>query len=145
MKNVLFRMVAMATVTMLSGAAMAAPIDLGEVMKDMGANMVVIMKSATDVTKNAANAGLCDTVLADVVRARTVMPDSVAALPADQQQAQMSQFQAMLDKLSGQLTQLKADFVANNNAGVKADLAAIIATKGAGHKQFNPQPAQLQR
>ena len=109
---------------------------LGDIMKDMAGDLKTIISQSTDATKNADSAALCDEITAHIATARSLTPLKVGALPADQQAAQIAQFQAALDKLTSQLTQMKADFVANNNAAVANDLTAINATKVAGHKAF---------
>jgi hypothetical protein len=111
--------------------------DLAKVMDDMAANVKTITKQAPDATQNASSASLCDKVIADVAQASGLIPDTVSKLPADQQAASQQAYAALLGQLSDQLTTLKADFVAGNNTAAVSELAAINATKAAGHKQFN--------
>lgn len=132
----LFLFATLAVFAMAGMASADTDTQLGGVMKDMASNIQQITAQSTDATKNADSAHLCDLITADIATARTLTPEKIGALPSDQQPAQLAQFQAMLDKLTSEISQMKADFVANNNAAVTNDLNVINQTKIAGHKAF---------
>jgi hypothetical protein len=118
------------------GTCSVAFADLGDVMKDMASALKGITSQASDASQNASSASLCDQLAGDITTARAITPDSIAKLAAADQPAALAKYQQMLDTLLTQVGQLKADFVANNNAAVQADLDAIAQTKIAGHKAF---------
>jgi hypothetical protein len=113
--------------------------DMGPFMKDMAKNLLPIVKNANDASQNIPSAKLVDLITADISQARAIMPPLVAALPADQQQGQMAQFQQMLDQLNSLFVQLKTDLLANANSAVATDLTNINSLKTDGHNKFKPQ------
>ena len=129
--------VAMSTLMSVAQAAPAPKTaDLGAVMKDMSKQVLQIIQNSTDASKNAASAALCDALLSDIATARGVMPDKVQQLPQDQQSGQMAQYQQMIDQLSSAVTQMKTDFLGNNNSAVAQDLGQIQTLKSNGHQAF---------
>lgn len=119
-----------ASVLVFLATCSVAQADLGDVMKDMASAVKAITAS------DPASANLCDQLLGDITTARAIMPDTVQKLDQADQPAAMAKYQGMLDTLSTQVTQLKADVVANNSDAIKNDLNAIGQTKVTGHKAF---------
>ena len=130
-----YLVVATLTALSISAGALADTV-IGDAMKDMASALKTIVGQASDASQNASSAQLCDQMLKDIATARPQTPEKVANLPSDQQASQETAYQQALDQLASQVTQLKNDFVANNNAAAANDLNAINQTKIAGHKQF---------
>jgi hypothetical protein len=132
-----FNLFLVAVLSSVSVTSALANDDLAKTMDDMAANVKTITSQATNAADNASSASLCDKVIADIAQAESLVPDTVAALPAAQQAASQQAYTALLGQLSGQFSTLKADFEAGNNTAAVAELTTINATKAAGHKQFN--------
>jgi Cytochrome b562 len=115
--------------------AFAGP-DLGGVMKTMATNLGQIQQQVSDASQNASTEALCDSLNAAIEQAKTITPNKVLGMPADQQAAQTQAYVGMLGQLEGLVSQLKADLVANDNTSAAAVITQINALKVQGHTAF---------
>lgn len=126
------------TISVSAFAQTAPPATLARTMKAMSADLKAVTAQATDVSQNASSAALADDFVQLTLHAKDFVPDSIAALPADQQAGAKAQYDKMLDQAAALGTQLAAAFRANDNAQAAVILNQLVQTKRDGHDQFNP-------
>lgn len=115
--------------------AFAGP-DLGGVMKTMATNLGQIQQQVSDSTQNASTEALCDSLNAAIEQAKTITPNKVLAMPADQQAAQVVAYVSTLTQLEDFVTSLKTDLVNGDNTSASAVIPQINALKIQGHAAF---------
>ena len=115
--------------------AFAGP-DLGGVMKAMATDYAQIEQQVSDSSQNASTESLCDSLNATIDQAKTITPNKILGMPADQQPAQMQAYVQMLSQLQGLVLQLKGDLLNDNNTAAAAMIAQINAIKVQGHTLF---------
>lgn len=122
-------------ITALGLNAFAGP-DLGGVMKNMATTLSQIQQQVSDASQNTSTESLCDSLSAWIEQAKTIMPAKVAALPADQQAAQMQSYVQMLGQLEGLVGQLKGFLLNGDNTSATGMITQINQLKIQGHTAF---------
>jgi len=106
------------------------------VMKAMATDYAQIEQQVSDSSQNASTESLCDSLNATIDQAKTITPNKILGMPADQQPAQMQAYVQMLSQLQGLVLQLKGDLLNDNNTAAAAMIAQINAIKVQGHTLF---------
>jgi soluble cytochrome b562 len=118
--------------------ARAATTPLEQSMKRMATAYHALDKDlkSPDETKKADYVALAAKMKTEVQTSRTLVPKKVAAMPQDQQAAQITDFQKSLDDLSVTIDTLTTDLQASKWDAAKADIAKIKVQEDDGHKKF---------
>jgi hypothetical protein len=120
--------------------SLSAQADLKAEMKQIGSLFKALNAQANDATQDADSAAKCDQLVQLFTQAKAETPDTVAALPADQQANAEANFQAGIQKEIDDATALAAAFRANDQGQITTLLADMLQTKKDGHQTFNPPP-----
>ncbi|MHB1158080.1 MAG: cytochrome b562 [Phycisphaerales bacterium] len=109
---------------------------LHETMEQMGKLFKQIRGSLKDTTKYAAAADAAAKMEGLVLEAKTLMPEKVEKMPADQRARAMKQYRMDLCILLGHLSELESALVEGDQTKATAALAACGATMKKGHEAF---------
>ena len=93
------------------------------------------LKTPSDASK-ADYLALAATMKKEAQSSRAWVPKLVAAMPADQQPAQLAAFQKSIDDLCATIDVLRADLSASNWTDAVAQIAKLKAQEDDGHKKF---------
>ena len=137
MKNSKMSVVILSSLIALSLSAQA---DLKSEMKQIGGLFKALNAQANDATQDADSAAKCDQLVLLFTQAQAETPDTVAALPADQQASAEASYQAGIQKEIDAAKALAAAFRANDQGQITTLLADMLKTKKDGHQTFNPPP-----
>jgi hypothetical protein len=118
--------------------AQALPSTLKDTMKAMNTDLRAIAAQVNNPQANAASADLADQFVQLVLHSKNFTPDTVNALPADQQAAALAQYNQMLDQVAAMGEQLANALRAGDNAQAAALITQLNHAKNDGHDQFNP-------
>ncbi|AZZ35639.1 hypothetical protein CIK05_02095 [Bdellovibrio sp. qaytius] len=125
---------------LISASAFAAvtelPKTLSKTMKAMSADLKQVATQVADPKANENSALLSDDFVAMVIHAKDFTPDTVAALPANEQPAALAEYQLMLDQTAEVGVKLAAAFRANDNALATELLNQLSQAKKDGHTKF---------
>jgi gas vesicle protein len=123
------------SLVMMSSLAQAND-QLEDIMKGMKNKLSAVAKEIDHPEHNAASAKLSQELSDLVIEALPLVPDTVAALPEEQQKASLVRYQKMLNELLGLTRDLEATLLANKNDEAKDLLIKIKELKGLGHDEF---------
>ncbi len=112
------------------------PTTLANTMKAMAKDLKAITTQVTVADQNANSAALAEEFVQLVLHAKSFVPDTVANLPADQQDAQKAQYAKRLDEAAELGKQLVAALQANDNAKASLLLNQLVDAKKTGHSEF---------
>ena len=122
-------------------SAHAASTPLEQSMKRLATAYHALDKDlkAPDAAKKADYVALAATMKTEATAARALVPKKVAAMPADQQAAQVTAFQKSIDDLSAEIDTLSADLQAGTWDAATKDITKIKLQEDDGHKKFRVQ------
>jgi len=139
----------MVVMVMLGGRSLlqAGPVEHGdakgerlhETMEHLGKLFKQVRGSLKDSTKYAAAADAAAKMEGLVLEAKTLMPEKVEKMPADQRAGAMKQYRLNLCELLGQLSQLESALVEGDQTKATAAPDACAATMKKGHEQFREE------
>lgn len=125
---------------MAGSQAMAQNADKGEplheTMEQMGKLFKQVRGSLKDTTKYAAAADAAAKMEGLVLEAKTLMPEKVEKMPADQRADAMKQYRMDLCELLGRLSELESALVEGDQTKATAALDACGQTMKKGHGAF---------
>ena len=113
-----------------------APSTLSETMKAMDADLKTLAAQSNDVTRNPQSAALSEHFTWLVLHAKNFTPDSIAALPANEQSAAKADFDKMLQEASQMGVDLATAFRQNNNSVANNILKNLKLAKREGHDKY---------
>ncbi|MFZ3231500.1 MAG: hypothetical protein WA160_14935 [Pseudobdellovibrio sp.] len=109
---------------------------LASTMKAMSNGLKAVSAQSANTQMNENSAILVDQFILSALHAKDFIADSIASLPADQQQAAKAQYDKLLDDSAELGRQLAAAFRANNNSLATLILNQLVQNKKEGHSQF---------
>lgn len=116
--------------------AFALPATLKDNMKSMADKLKTIAAQSADPGQNEDSAKVSDDFVALVENAKTFVPPKVEKLPANEQPAQIQEYNRNLDIVIDLGKQMAAAFRANNNAKAQSILSQLADAKKQGHQKF---------
>jgi len=96
------------------------------------------LKAPVDASKPDYLA-LVDTLKAEATKARALVPQKAAALPADQQAAMVAAYQKSIDDLTATYDALSQSIQAGQWDAARATMTKILDQEKQGHKEFRVQ------
>ena len=125
------------TVAQVSVAKMQMATDLKTAMQNMGAELKIIQKQASDSTQNKASAKLADDFVANAKDVKAFLPTTITNLPLAQQQARIDLYNKLTDKSIDLGIKMSQAFSTGDNAAAVTIITELIANKKEGHFEFN--------
>jgi len=124
-------------------SAHAASTPLEQSMKRLATAYHALDKDlkAPDAAKKADYVALAATMKTEATAARALVPKKVAAMPADQQAAQVTAYQKSIDDLIASIDTLSADLQAGTWDAATKDITKIKLQEDDGHKKFRVKHA----
>jgi soluble cytochrome b562 len=119
-----------------TGLSSATPLE--QSMKRMSTaykKLTIDLKQPVDASKPDYLA-LATAMKTEAQTSRGLVPKKVAAMPQDQQAAQIADYQKSLDSLSATIDTLSADVTASNWTDANAQIAKLKQQMFDGHKKF---------
>lgn len=107
-------------------------------MKAIGKLFKGISQTASDSSKNTANAAAADQLIKLFNDVLNQVPDAISKLPAPSQAAAIADYKRLIGLEIAAATELKADFLAGNNSAAAGVIASMNNDKREGHGKFNP-------
>lgn len=127
------RLLTLMAVLLLSYSAQAK---LHDIMKDLGKNFKAVGKQVTDPSKNQNTLALVrdmESLLADALEE---IPETVAELPVDQQEAKQVEYKLQINGTLLLAQQLEKALLANDNSAAAKIAGQMSAARKKGHDEF---------
>ncbi len=121
-----------------AGVQVHANTALKETMETIGRLFKEVGKTATDSSKNSQNVQNAGQIGRLFQQSKTMMPDSIAALPADQQPQAMAEYRSALDEMTKDSQDLAQAFFTNNNSLATQILKHMSEDRKEYHRRFDP-------
>lgn len=116
--------------------ALAQSRSLGEVMGLMGRSLGAIARPVTQGSAGPQEAALARQLKVLVEEAHGILPDSVLALPAQEQEPRIQRYQQLMGELAQAAGALAAAIEASDAAKARAAMQTIMQLRNTGHQEF---------
>ena len=133
----MIRFLAATLVTLTMSFAFAGP--MKNAMRDMGKAFKKINQTIHDSSQNQNNAVLAQNIAHLLGTVVNEVPDTVAELPAANQQEAFSRYQDLIQQEITLAQQLEQAFLNNDSATALAVFQQMSDLMDKGHDQFEPQ------
>jgi hypothetical protein len=120
---------------LLSLPALAAP-SLKDNMKSIRRSLNAIKMTVDDRAQNSANAQHAETIATLFKTARDQIPETITSLPAPAQKAAIADYQRLIDMEARYARELKAAFLAQDNAKASGLVDKMDHEKREGHQKY---------
>ncbi|MBC7396958.1 MAG: hypothetical protein H7333_05895 [Bdellovibrionales bacterium] len=114
----------------------AEPRDLQLVMDDLGAQFKIVKTQINDASLAASTILAAQAINPVLLEAVTITPESVLALPVDQQRAMVLQYRKLILQVSVANVDLEAELTAGNQDAAVAAFTKMEQLIGSGHSIF---------
>lgn len=138
MKNALLSLVLLFTVPSF---AQTPPVDsnpLKAKMAGLGDLFVQIHQNISDPSQNQSSAAAAAQMVVLFTAALNLVPNTISALPADQQAAAIADYSDLIKKEITAATALQTAFLNNDNATAQTAFLQMNQGKRDGHTKFKP-------